>query len=128
MTRDFVAERDMPTICNWMQHRGLECPTIDDMPAIGVVVYAGGVIAAMAFLRRVEGGFGQIDGLCTDPEASPELRHQAIEEAVSKIVTKAKELSLKSLMGLSADYSTITRVCSLHGFTIEPHIVLVKRI
>ena len=114
----------METLYQWMRHRGLPCPRIDDMPAIGVVAYVDGKEVAMAFLRRVEGGFAQLDGLVTDETAPGAHRHEAIEAAVQAIVSKAKELGIKSLMATSQHKNTVMRACSLHGFTIEPTVVL----
>lgn len=94
-------------------------PTLGEMPKIGYVSIERNKAIAFAFLRRVEGGFAQIDGLTSNPTASPEQRHVGIDLAVVSILNKAKKLNLSHIIATSADESTILR-SQKHGFEKLP--------
>ncbi len=112
----------------WLESHGERVPTDDEMPAIGCVARnERGIGVAMGFIRRVEGGFGHLDGLCTNPESPGSERHEAIDLIVDTLLKAAKEIGLKSVIAWSKDNSTIMR-SEKHGFAQLPHTYLSVRL
>lgn len=89
-------------------------------PRIGFLAYEGSVCIASAFLRKVEGGYAQLDGLCTNPEQPGHLRHIAIDKVVQCVLKRAAVLGLAHVMAFSVDAGTIER-SKKHGFVQLPH-------
>ncbi len=115
-----------PTLCKWMDQHNCRIQPEDEVPQVGYVVYDDeGEPAAMAFLRMVEGGFAQLDGLITNPEKAPAVRNSAVDLAVSNIVTEAKRMKLKRLIAFSADANTLVR-SERHGFAKLLHTAIIK--
>lgn len=102
----------------WLVERDVYLPSIDEMPAIGFVVYHDHIMTAMGFIRMVEGGYGQLDGLVTNPKQSPEIRSVSIDLLVSRLIYEAKEMELKSLIAFSKDKNTLLR-STTHGFVSQ---------
>ena len=103
-------------------HHGIPHPS--EMPEYGYVVMSDDTIIATAFLRRIEGGFIQLDGLSTNPGMAPHIRNEAIELALSACYSKAKELGYTSILAMSMDSSTLLRSIN-HGFVRLPHALIV---
>lgn len=112
-------------ICKWLYLRDAYIPSKDEMPEIGYIAYAHNQPIACAFLRKIEGGHGLLDGIASNPDASPEHRNQAIDIVMESVVNTAKELKIKSLLGYTRDDSTFVRSLR-HGFVQSPHAVMIK--
>ncbi len=84
---------------------------------------ASGERLATAFLRMVEGGFAQLDGLCTNPAQPGEVRSQAIDKVVEHVISEAKSMGLKNIHAFSMDKNTLVRSLK-HGFTATPHAMI----
>lgn len=95
----------------------------DEIPATGFVVLTEGVVAAFAFIRLVEGGFGQLDGLTSNPSLPGEIRSQAIDAVVERLINEAKVMKLKKLIAFSRDNNTLERSVK-HGFSPMPHTLI----
>ena len=95
----------------------------DELPTIGFVAFGGGKMIATAFLRRVEGGFAQLDGLMTNPSASSQERHVALDLVVDKLIEHARGLKIKHLIAFSNDSSTLLR-SKAHGFVKQPYTMI----
>lgn len=104
--------------------RGVDCPPSVTMPKYGYVAIQGSVVVAMAFIRRVEGGYAQLDGLVSNSCLSASERHQGIDLVVSKVMEKAKSLGITTMTAASEDEGTIMR-SQTHGFKKLPMAVLV---
>ena len=74
----------------------------------------------MAFLRMVEGGFAQIDGLVTNPDESKENRHLGNDIVTDRLIKKAEEFGLKGICSFSVDDNTVNRA-KKHGFQVLNH-------
>jgi hypothetical protein len=120
----FDPNKHFEEMIKWLRQRDAYVPTLGEMPAIGFVAYSNSVPVAMAFLRRVEGGFGQLDGLCSNPEASGEDRNLSIDAVVDQVFIAASELNIKSLTATSVHNGTLERSLK-HGFSELPHTVIV---
>jgi hypothetical protein len=94
-------------------------PTLQEMPKIGFATINEGKLVAAVFLRRVEGGYGQIDGLTSNPSSSKEDRHLAIDMAVSALLSKSRELNIINILFTSEDEGTILR-SHKYGFKKSP--------
>lgn len=105
-------------------NRSAYIPTMAEMPKLGYVTIEGNTVIAAVFLRRVEGGYGQIDGLTSNPHCSPEERHCAIDLAVTRLLEEAKKLNIVNLLCTSTDSGTIVR-SEKYGFKKLPLAVLV---
>lgn len=125
--REFVPELHMSEIVAWLIEHEAYVPTKAEMPKYGYIAYIDGLPVAAAFLRRVEGGFGQLDGLVTDPLAPGVIRHEAIDAIVNEILKLAKELGIKAITAHSMDKSTLSRSAK-HGFAALPHTMIVAAI
>ena len=106
-----------------LQQRGAYVTPGDEVPKIGYVGFNGQKFLAMAFLRRVEGGFGQLDGLVSNPEAPGSERHEGIDIVVENVLRTAKELGIKNITATSVDSSTLMR-SNKHGFVKLPHTLI----
>jgi hypothetical protein len=101
----------------------LDAPTMEEIPLIGYISFIDEMPIAAAFLRRVEGGYGQIDGLVSNPECPGHLRHQALDIVIKKCIQDAKVLKLKNLMAFSIDVAAMARAKRLN-FVELPHCLL----
>jgi N-acetylglutamate synthase-like GNAT family acetyltransferase len=115
---------DMDFLLSWLEQRKCYLPNRDEMPEIGYMAWEGDTPIACAFLRRVEGNHGQLDGLATSPWLPGEMRHFAIDAVVQQILSDAKALGMRSLHATSVDESTLMR-SKRHGFVPMPHTLIV---
>lgn len=104
--------------------RGHPLPPIDTYPEIGFVALHGEQFVAAAFVRQVEGGYGQLDGIVTNPCASGALRHKAQDLLFQTCIDAAKAKGIKGLMGYTIANSTGERSIK-HGFEKLPHTLYV---
>ncbi len=105
------------TLDKWLSARGSYLPSDDEMPAIGYVAYDKGYSVSMGFLRRVEGGFAQLDSLTTNPEASSNQRDIGIDLVVTQLIGKAKELKIKGIICTTRADGILKRAVDRFGFT-----------
>lgn len=94
------------------------------IPEIGFIVRnSDGMAIAAGFLRRVEGNIAQIDSYVTNPQASAEDRHNAIDLLTQTLMTTARNLSLSGLIVITQVQSIADRALKL-GFKVNTHVVL----
>lgn len=91
-----------------------ECPwkefiSYKTLPKIGYIVTLQDQPIATGFLRKVEGGYGQLDTFATNPYFGSKLRHAAIEMIVDALMDDAKRLKLHGLLVFSHDSGIIKR-------------------
>lgn len=113
----------IPALNSWLKAHGHPIPALIEYPELGYIACdANGPIAA-GFLRRVEGGYAQIDGLTSNPGRNGADRHQAIDMVAETLIEKARSLKISAILVLSQDESTIMR-SERHGFRKLPHTLL----
>lgn len=78
----------------------------------------------MGFLRMVEGGYAQIDGLTSNANLSAPLRNAGVSTVVDALLDKAKSMKLKGIISFTQDNSVIRRA-KLLGFRALQHTVIV---
>lgn len=123
----YVAHKHFPSLVKWLEKRGHTIPNSEDMPEIGFVSLEQDSVVSCGFLRRVEGGYAQFDGLATDPDAPPELRAKANDLIIDHICNVASEMGIKHILAYSTDINTILRA-ERHGFALLPHALFVKNL
>ncbi len=101
--------------------------TEDSIPEIGFMAFEGSIPVAAAFLRRVEGGFAQLDGLVSNPECPSHIRHLGIDGVVSNVLNSAKKLGIKGVIAFTANKSTIVRASSLGFSSSDAYTMLALR-
>jgi hypothetical protein len=89
------------------------------LPEIGFVAVLNAEPVAIGFLRRIEGGYAQIDTLATDPEFSSRERGHSIMLIYGKILESAKELGISGLIIITENNSVITRAIDCGFKTIK---------
>ncbi len=80
-----------------------------DVPKVGFIAVKDHKLVAAVFLRRVEGGYGQIDGLVSNPTSSPEDRNKAIDLVSTKIMEQAKKLCPNGVLMMTKCKNTLMR-------------------
>lgn len=107
-----------------LQLRNAYIPIVDTTPAIGYVAYKEDTPVAYGFLRQVEGGYGMVDGLVTNPrELDRKVRHEGLDLVFSHCQKEAIKLNIHSLIGFSVNTSTIER-SEANGYAKLPHVVM----
>jgi N-acetylglutamate synthase-like GNAT family acetyltransferase len=93
--------------------------SFDELPRAGWIAYLGHDVLGAIFLREVEGGFGLVDGLITNPQFLGAVRHEAINRLVQRLIVEAKELRYKAVFAWIEDTGTIERSLT-YGFEKLP--------
>lgn len=122
----------MILVNGWRRARGLADASAEEMPALGYMAYleekAGDDLPiACAFLRKVEGGWGLLEGLCTNPEATPSIRNFTIDLLVKTIIHRAQKYRMTQLLSWSVDSGTLER-SKAHGFIPVEFSLIAKRL
>ncbi len=82
---------------------------INTLPKIGFIAYHNTSYVAMGFLRMVEGGFAQIDTLCTNPQIPGEIRHEAINAIGEALLNEARGLEVRAVMFFTSSDQVMAR-------------------
>ena len=94
------------------------------LPQIGYIAFNDELEPLSAgFLRRVEGGYGQIDTLVSNPKFSSVIRHNALAAVVDALLHRARQLELEGIVSYTRDRSVISRALAC-GFQLLPHAVI----
>jgi N-acetylglutamate synthase-like GNAT family acetyltransferase len=94
-----------------------------EVPKIGYVAMHNDDMIAVAFLRMVEGGFAQLDGLASNPDYSGTIRHEAQDLVIDKCLKHAKSLGINHIYAFTSNIAPLTRSFR-HGFVELPHLVV----
>jgi N-acetylglutamate synthase-like GNAT family acetyltransferase len=95
-------------------------PIPHELPATGCVAVKDNQVIAACFLRKVEGGYGMIDGLVSHPDAPSKERHEALDLAIQYCIDQAKANGIKHLVSFCLNDSTTSRA-ERNGFVKQPH-------
>lgn len=120
---EYDEDQDLLHINKWLKER--KHPEIDayDVPDIGYVANYKSRPVAAGFLRMVEGENAWFDSLITNPGATPEFRHIALDLVVEAILNKAKLRGIAKIIAFSVDEGTLKRALR-HNFVQLPHTVI----
>lgn len=107
------------------RHASPSAPFIieDTLPKIGFIVSSETQYIAAGFLRRLEGGFGQLDTFVTNPNASSEDRNEALNLLTERLINEAKLLELRGIYAISSDVSVLKRAVAT-GFQLLPQCIV----
>lgn len=97
------------------------------LPKIGYICIYGKQAIAAGFLRRVEGGFGQLDTFVTNPYFGSKLRNQAINAITDCLLEDAKSLKMLGIILTTSEHS-IQQRAKERGFIIIDAIIMGKRL
>jgi hypothetical protein len=120
--RKFV-KKDMEELNWWLSVRDLPAAKFK-IPKLAYMSHIENVSVACLFLRRIEGGFGLIDGLCTNPEAVDYVRNNAINELLFRAIYDAKAVGIKAIMAFVSDEHTLTRAASFDFITLNDKCII----
>lgn len=96
----------------------------DNLPEIGFIATEGAIAVAAGFLRKVEGGYAQIDTLVSNKQMPAEMRHIALAGIVDALINEAKHLKLKGIISFTSDESVLLRAVAT-GFQVSSQAVIV---
>lgn len=85
------------------------------LPKIGYIALLHGQPIAAGFLRRVEGGYGQLDTLTSNPYFGSVIRHEGVSKVVDSLIQDAKDLKLQGLIAFTSDSGILNRAATI-GF------------
>lgn len=98
------------------------------LPKIGYIAFFGDTAIAAGFLRRVEGGYGQIDTLVSNAYFGSQIRHLAIDKVVSSLLDDAKVLALEGIIAFTADLGVLKRAEAIGFHVLESQKLIALRI
>lgn len=104
-------------------YMGIEQICMGNLPKIGYVALMGSQPIACGFLRRVEGGFAQIDTLASNGYFGSNIRHDGINKVVDSLISEAKRLKLRGIISLTRDAGILKRAVDL-GFHINDQAII----
>ena len=99
------------------KYPGIDFVTMKSLPKIGYIATLRNQPIAAGFLRRIEGGYGQLDTFATNPHFGKLIRNEGLNKVVDSLINEAKELKLLGLIGFTGDLGIITRAKD-QGFQI----------
>ncbi len=105
------------------QYLGISHITMKNLPKIGYIALLKKQPIATGFLRRVEGGYAQIDGLASNPYFGSQVRHEGMSRVVNSLIAEAKDLRLEGILGITKDLGILKRATEL-GFERVEQILL----
>jgi len=106
--------------CNWIQHVSYKT-----LPKIGYIAMLGDQPIAAGFLRRVEGGYGQLDTFVTNPHFGSKMRDEGLNKVVDALLIEAKDLDLIGIIAITQDSGIIER-SKKYGFRIINQVLIAK--
>jgi len=108
------------------QYMGMSEITTKTVPKLGYIALINKKPVAAGFLRRVEGGYAQFDGLTSNPYFGSIIRHEGIKKVVDQLILNAKQLKLKGIIAFTADESVKKRAADLGFQTVDQSIIALR--
>lgn len=93
------------------------------LPKIGYIALLHDQPIAAGFLRKVEGGYGQMDTLTSNPFFGSQIRNEGIRLVVDELFKSAKEEGMVSIVSFTSDLGILERSQGL-GFKVLEHSVI----
>jgi hypothetical protein len=108
---------------NSQNYMSIEQITMQNLPRIGYVAIMGGHPIACGFLRRVEGGFAQIDTLASNAFFGSKIRNDGITLIVDELINEAKRLKLRGIISMTNDQGVMTRAKAIGFHEVQQSII-----
>lgn len=99
------------------KYPGISTVTMKTLPKVGYIALLNSQPIAAGFLRRVEGGYAQIDTLVSNPYFGSQIRHLGIDIVVNSLIQDAKDLKLTGILAFTGEQSIVDRAKG-RGFTV----------
>lgn len=96
------------------------------LPKIGYMSFLGNEPIAAGFLRRLEGGYGQIDTLASNPLFGGQIRHEGVKLVVDALIMEAKALKLHGIIAYTNDPGVLNRAQSLGFVELNQRVIALK--
>lgn len=107
------------------QYDSMGTITLDTLPEVGFIVKNDrNQPVAAGFLRKLEGGFAQIDTLVSNSECEASERHEAIDLLVNSLISTGKQLGLLGLLAITKDLSILKRAEAIGFSKLEQHTLI----
>lgn len=126
-TENFSNSEHLPTLLSWLVKREAYIVTPEEIPENGFIVFDNDIAIAAGFLRLVEGGYAQIDGLTTNPDANSKQRSVAIDLVINAAIKRAKDLKIKQLMAFT-ELKNLSQRTQDFGFIKPNHHILILKL
>lgn len=104
-------------------YQNVESVSMKSLPKIGYIALLNKEPIAAGFLRRIEGGFAQLDGLTSNAFFGSLIRHQGVSKVVESLLEDARNLKLKGVLAYTKDKSVVKRALII-GFNVVDQTVL----
>lgn len=102
------------------EYLGISDVNMKTLPKIGYIALLNKQPIAAGFLRRLEGGYAQLDTLVSNPYYGSQIRHQGIHLVVDRLLEDAKDMKLSGILAFTEDQGILKRAEAL-GFHTLPH-------
>jgi hypothetical protein len=128
--RSFQQE-DFEILNKWLELHQHSQVSWDELPKLGYVAEykdddGRTVMAAIAFIRLVEGNYAMADSLTINPAIkSLKTKARAFDAVTSKLIEVAKALRIKNLIAYTSKEGVVKR-SSKHGFCLVNQKLLIK--
>ncbi len=96
------------------------------LPRIGYIALLNKQPIAAGFLRRVEGGYAQLDGLTSNAYLGSIIRHEGINKVVQALINESKDLKLHGIIAITKDQSVVKRAKELKFQVIEDTLITLR--
>lgn len=105
-------------------YHSLELINLDTLPEVGFIAknHNNQPIAA-GFLRKLEGGFAQIDTLVSNANCSGSERNDGIDAVVQSLISTGKQLGLLGLVAFTKDLGILSRAGAMGFTTLEDKVI-----
>lgn len=97
------------------------------LPKIGYIAMLGNTPVAAGFLRRVEGGYAQMDGLCSNAYLGSIVRHEGVSKVVLSLIEDSNRLGLHGIIAFTKDQGVLKRAESLGFKTLSETLIVLPR-
>lgn len=105
---------------------GISDVNMKTLPKIGYIALVNNRPVAAGFLRRVEGGYAQLDGLTSNPYYGSLVRHKGIEIVVDHLISAARQLKLNGIIAFTADNGVLSRAAGLGFTTVDQSLIALR--
>lgn len=121
--RIFKKDEDFKILREMANKRDLKHLDSEEIPVLGVLVSQKRVVVkvataqsetkdmpvAIGFLRQCEGFYAIMDSVITNPDATREERHEALQMVFEELINLAKGMGVFRIIGFSVDQGIMER-------------------
>lgn len=105
---------------------GISEVNMKTLPKIGYIALLNGHPIAAGFLRRVEGGYAQLDTLTSNKHMGSIIRHKGISKVVETLIQDAKDMQLRGIVAFSRDPGVLKRAADLGFKELDNKLIALK--